>query len=164
VITMPPIGRWIHQTGTGFNAIAAAAIVIMMLLTCADVILRLFGRPILGTYELVGFLGTVVIAFALAYTSIEHGHIAVEILMERFPAKVQSTVEGFNNLIGAGLFLLLAWQSSVYALDLKASGEVSLTLAIPTYPFVYGIAAGCALLTLVLVVESIRAFRRVARP
>lgn len=163
LLRMPPQGRWIHRIGYGFNSVAAGAIVIMMLLTCADVVLRLFGRPILGTYEMVGFLGTVIIAFALAYTSIERGHIAVEILMERLPAKVQNAIEGFNNLIGAGLFLLIAWQSSVYGWDLKTSGEVSLTLAIPTYPFVYGIAAGCAILTLVLAAESIRAFKRAAR-
>ncbi len=160
---MPPLGRWIHQIGYGFNSIAAGAIVIMMLLTCADVILRFFHHPILGTYEMVSFLGTVVIAFALAYTSIERGHIAVDILMERFPPRVQSAVDGFNHLVGAGLFLLIAWQSLIYALDLKASGEVSLTLAIPTYPFVCGIAAGCALLTLVLLADSAKAFRRAAR-
>lgn len=160
---MPPIGRWILQIGKVFNNVAAGAIVVMMLLTCTDVVLRLFDRPILGTYEMVGFLGTAVIAFALAHTSIERGHIAVEILLDRFPAKVQNTIEGLNHLIGAVLFLLIAWQSTAYALDLKASGEVSLTLAIPTYPFVYGIAAGCALLTLVLAAESLRSFRRAAR-
>lgn len=160
---MPPLGRWIHQIGHVFNNVAAGAIVIMMLLTCADVVLRFFHRPILGTYEMVGFLGTAVIAFAMAYTSMERGHIAVEILMDKFPAKVQNAVEGFNNLIGAALFFLIAWQSMVYARDLKTSGEVSLTLAIPTYPFVYGIAAGCALLTLVLAAESLRSFRRAAR-
>lgn len=135
----------------------------MMLLTCADVVLRFFHRPILGTYEMVGFLGTVVIAFALAYTSIERGHIAVEILMEQFPEKVQSTVEGLTHLIGAGLFFLIAWQSIIYARDLKTSSEVSLTLAIPTYPFVYGIALGCALLALVLAAESLLSFKKAAR-
>lgn len=160
---MPPLSSWINQIGRVFNNVAAGAIVFMMLLTCADVVLRLFHRPILGTYEMVGFLGTVVIAFALAYTSIERGHIAVDILMDRMPTGVQNTVEGFNHLIGAALFLLIAWQSTVYAGDLKASGEVSLTLAIPTYPFVYGIAAGCALLTIVLAADAVKAFRRAAR-
>lgn len=160
---MPPLIRWIFRTGHVFNYIAAGAIVVMMLLTCTDVILRFFHRPILGTYEMVGFLGTVIIAFALAYTSIERGHIAVEILVDRLPVKAQNTLEGFNHLIGAALFLLIAWQSKVYAGDLRASGEVSLTLAIPTYPFVYGIAAGCVLLALVLAAESLRSLRRAAR-
>jgi len=161
---MPPLIRWVYRTGHVFNVVAAGAIVAMMLLTCADVILRFFQHPILGTYELVGFLGTMVIAFALAYTSIERGHIAVEILVDRLPAKAQNMLDGVNHLIGAALFLLIAWQSTVYAGDLKASGEVSLTLAIPTYPFVYGIGAGCALLALVLAAESLRSFRRAVRP
>jgi len=160
---MPFQGGWIYRLGRIFNHVAAGAVVMMMLLTCADVVLRLFNRPILGTYEMVGFLGTAVIAFALAFTSIERGHIAVEILMDRFPAKVQNFVEGINHLIGAALFILISWQSMVYAGDLKASGEVSLTLAIPTYPFVYGIAAGCSILALVLALESLRFFKRAAR-
>jgi len=37
--------------------IAGSAIVAMMLLTCTDVVLRYFRKPIPGTYELVCFLG-----------------------------------------------------------------------------------------------------------
>ena len=64
-----------------FNWIAAGAVIAMMLLTSADVILRLFRRPITGAYEIVGLLGAIVISFSLAYTSVEKGHIAVEFLV-----------------------------------------------------------------------------------
>ena len=98
----------------------------MMLLTCADVVLRLFGSPIPGTYEMVGFLGAVIIAFALAYTSLEKGHIAVEILVDRLPREAAGmSIEAVTSLIGASLFGLLTWQSLIYAADLRQSGEVS---------------------------------------
>ena len=48
------IAKRIHQVSAGLNGVSAAAIALIMLLTCADVVLRLFGRPIPGTYELVG--------------------------------------------------------------------------------------------------------------
>jgi TRAP-type C4-dicarboxylate transport system permease small subunit len=39
--------------------VAGTAIFLMMVLTCADVVLRFLRRPIPGTYELVCFLGSV---------------------------------------------------------------------------------------------------------
>jgi TRAP-type mannitol/chloroaromatic compound transport system permease small subunit len=65
-------------------------------------------------------------------------------------------VDGINALICAIFFALVARQCMTYAADLKNYGEVSMTLQMPVYPFVYGIAAGCVLLTLVLVVRFIK--------
>jgi TRAP-type C4-dicarboxylate transport system permease small subunit len=161
---MSRISREINRVSAGFNALAGAAVVIMMLLTCADVVLRLLRHPIPGTYELVGFLGTVIISFSLAYTSIEKGHIAVEIIVEKFSRRVQVGIEAVTSLIGAALFALIAWQSMAYAADMRLSGEVSVTLTMPIYPFIYGIAVGSALLVLVLLLDSLRAAIRTVKP
>jgi TRAP-type C4-dicarboxylate transport system permease small subunit len=136
-----------------FNWIAAGAITAMMLLTCADVVMRLFRRPIPGTYEIVGFLGAVFAAFSLAFTSVERGHIAVDFLVKKFSARTQLVIESINAMVCATLFALITWQSLRYAADLKASGEVSMTLQMPIHHFVEGIAVGCALLTIVLLVR-----------
>jgi hypothetical protein len=39
------------------NVIAGIALTFLMLLTIADIVLRFFRRPIVGTYELVAFPG-----------------------------------------------------------------------------------------------------------
>lgn len=158
---MARVKKLVDAASSGFNYIASGAVIIMMMLTCIDVLLRLFWQPIPGTYELVGFLGTAVVSFALAYTSVERGHIAVELVVDRLPKKLRFFIDGINSLIGLALFSLITWQSMVYAEDLKFSGEVSLTLEIPTYPFVYGISAGCAMLCVALLVEFIHSIRRV---
>jgi TRAP-type C4-dicarboxylate transport system permease small subunit len=132
----------------------------MMLLSCADVALRLIGAPIPGTYEMVGFIGALIVSFSLTHTSLQRGHVAVEFIFERFPPKVQFLVEAAGNLLGAVLFGLVAWQSLAYGLDLRKSGEVSLTLQMPLHPFVLGIAAGCALLTLALLLDAVRSWNR----
>jgi TRAP-type C4-dicarboxylate transport system permease small subunit len=144
-----------------FNWIAAGAVVAMMCLTCADVILRIFRLPIPGTYEIVGLLGSVVIAFSIGYTSVEKGHIAVEFLVQKFPVRVQTFIDTFNALISTCLFGLITWQSIVYASDLKQSGEVSLTIQMPIYPFVYGIALGCGLLCLILLLDFVKSLKRI---
>ena len=66
--------------------IAGAALIFIMLLTVADVALRLFGRPIVGTYEMVGLGGAVVIGFALPVTSLLRCHIFVDFFIQNLSA------------------------------------------------------------------------------
>lgn len=148
--------RWVAKAADLFNWVAATAVVVMMVLTCLDIVLRLFRHPIPGTYEMVGFLGAVFAAFSLGYTSVNRGHIAVDFLVQKLSSRTQNWVDGINALICSVFFGFLARQCLVYAGDLKSFGEVSMTLQMPIYPFVYGIAAGCFLLTLVLGVRFVK--------
>ena len=150
------IEQWITKAAEAFNWVSAAAVAGMMVLTCMDIVLRMFRHPIPGTYEMVGFLGAVFAAFSLGYTSVNRGHIAVDFLVQKLPARAQSLVDGVNSLICAIFFGFLARQCLIYARDLKSFGEVSMTLQMPIYPFVYGLAAGCFLLTLVLAVRCLK--------
>ena len=148
--------QWVAKAADLFNWVAAAAVAGMMVLTCLDIVLRLFRHPIPGTYEMVGFLGAVFAAFSLGYTSVNRGHIAVDFLVQKLSPRPQNWVDGVNALICSIFFGFLARQCLVYAADLKSFGEVSMTLQMPIYPFVYGIAAGCFLLTLVLGVRFVK--------
>ena len=141
--------------------VAGTAIVAMMLLTCADVILRYFRRPIPGTYELVCFLGAVAVAFAMAHTSVERGHVAVSIVVRLFPKRIQDLIESITGSFGFAFFALIAWQSVIYANDLRAYGEVSLTLQLPFYPFVYGIGFSAAAVCLVLLADLFKSLMKV---
>lgn len=152
--------KYLTRAGKAFNILACVAVIAIMLLSTADVVMRLLGKPIPGTYELVGFLGTIVVSFALAFTSMEKGHIAVEILVEKLSQRAQLVIEGFCNLTGALLFGIIAYQAVLYALDIKKSGEVSSTLQMPAYPFIFGIAIGCALLCLLLAADFMKSLQR----
>ena len=136
------------------------AVVLMMGIVVLDVLLRLFRRPLPGAYDMVSLLGAVVISFALAYTAVEKGHITVEFLVDKLSSRMQGIVEAITGMVGAAFFAMAAWQCIGFAGRLKASGEVSLTIQIPTYPFVLGIAVGCSLLSLVLLLGGIKAARR----
>lgn len=136
--------------------IAGIAIVAMMLLTCADVVLRYFRRPIPGTYELVCFLGAVAVSFAMAHTSIEKGHVSVSFIVTLFPTRLQRLIECITICFGLFLFVLIARQCMVYANDLYASHEVSLTLELPFYPFVYGVGFSAVVVSLILFTELIK--------
>jgi len=141
--------RTVRAASGFFGWLAAGAVVAMMLLTGADVILRFLRRPVPGTYELVGFLGALAASLALAQTSVERGHIAVDVLVQRLSRRWQVAVDSLTAAVAAVLFGLVARESARHAAGLRAAGEVSMTLQMPVYPVVYGVAAGCALLALV---------------
>lgn len=147
--------QYISSTAKKLNYAAAVMLALMMIITCADVVLRFFRHPFPGAYELVGFFGSLTAAFALSATSLGKGHIAVEYLVSKFPEKIQKTVERINCFISSCIFAVIAWQTFMYCLDLKASNEVSMTLQIPLYPFSAGIAFGCAIVSLVMLFQSL---------
>ncbi|MEW6666135.1 MAG: TRAP transporter small permease [Thermodesulfobacteriota bacterium] len=120
-----------------FNVVGSAALVVMMVLTCADVFMRyLFNHPITGTYDLVGLLGAVLASFSMPYTMLKKGHVAVEILIQSLSRGRQLVLETFTHLLGIALFLVLVWQAILLARDMKAAGEVTPTLLLPFYPIV----------------------------
>ena len=143
------------------DMIAAMAIVVMMSLTCADVILRMFRRPIPGTYEIVSFLGAVAVSFAMAHTTAKRGHVAVSLLVQLFPKRLQDIIESIVSIFGVVLFGLIAWQSVLYGMDCQRAGEVSLTLQLPFYPVIYGVALSAVVVCLVLLVDLAGAIGKV---
>ena len=155
--------KQLDNLSNAFNWLAAGAILIMMALTCADVVLRLFRHPIPGTYEIVGLMGTIGVSFALAYTTAKKGHIAVEFLTNKMSQKTQFIIAAAGEFFSALLFGIIAWQSALYALDLKRTGEVSLTVEIPVYPFALSIAIGCFLVCLVLTTDFYKSLKRIIK-
>jgi len=153
-----------------FYIVAGAAIVVMMMLTVFDVSLRLcvtlyqrsdweflsVFKPIAGTYELVGFLGSAAVAFAMAHTSIKKGHVSVSLFVRLLPPGMQAFVKGLTDTLSLIFFALIVWRSVEYADYLRTSGQVSLTLQLPFYPFVWGIGLGAFAVCLVLVVDIFR--------
>ena len=160
---MTRLRRFSERLSYWFNWIAGGGLVVMMLLTCTDVIARSFGQPIPGTFEIVGFLGVIVAAFAIAYTQLQRGHVAIDYLVALMPQRSQSIAKSFTYLIGAVLFALIAWQSYLFAGDLWASGEVSPTERIPFFPFVYGIALACLPIILFLLLDFFKSLVQAVR-
>ena len=68
-----------------FTDIGGVALTFMMCLTVADVVLRIFNRPILGAYEMVGLSLAIVIGFSMPKVSLDRGQVYMEILLERLP-------------------------------------------------------------------------------
>jgi TRAP-type C4-dicarboxylate transport system permease small subunit len=155
--------KWVVWLSRTLDTIAGWSLVAMMMLTVADVILRLFRRPILGTYEIVGLLGAMVIAFAMPHTTLQRGHVSVEVLVSNLSPSAQSIITLITRILSLVLFGLVAWECVQYGNDLKASGEVSMTLRLPFYPILYGIAVASVGVCLVVMNGILKSMARGGR-
>jgi TRAP-type C4-dicarboxylate transport system permease small subunit len=131
-------------------------LVAMILMTGGNIVIRIFWMPIRGTYELMGYFGAIVTAFALGYTQSGRGHISVDILVSRFTEKTRRILNGVNYFICMVFFAIVGWRIALYAETLRKTGELTETLRIIYYPFTYGVSLGCFVLALVLLVDFLK--------
>jgi TRAP-type C4-dicarboxylate transport system permease small subunit len=141
-----------------FMWIAGVFMVAMILMTCANIFSRIVWVPIKGTFELMGFFGAVATAFALGFTQIKKAHISVDILVDLFSERTRTILNGINCFICMIFFGIAGWQIARWAGTIRKTGEVTETLRIIYYPFTYGVAFGCLLIALVLLVEFLKLF------
>jgi TRAP-type C4-dicarboxylate transport system permease small subunit len=152
--------RLLDKIGLNVNRalifIGGVFLVGMILLTCGNIFFRLVWVPISGTFELMGYSGAIVAAFALGYTQIKRGHIAVDVLTNTFSPKIKTMLSLINTFVCLVFFSVAAWQIAKLGANLQRTGEVTETLRIVYYPFVYGVGLGCSALSLVLLIDMIK--------
>jgi len=143
------------------NWIAAAGIVAAMIVVCINVVGRgFFERPLKGTVDIVSLLGALIIAGAIPHTQVLKGHIQIDLLVEKLPGRIGHMVEAFISLVGLALFALISWQTVLFSQMAFEIGELSEVMKIPLGPLTAFVAAGCIGLTLVLLIETVRAFKK----
>ncbi len=137
------------------DIVAGLALVGIMLLTSLDVILRYFGRPIQGAYDIVSMAAVFIIGFALPRTSWDRAHVTVDILVDNFPAIRRAFWVG-TRILALFLFALLAWNLIKLGLDFSETGESTLTLALPLYPVAFALGMCAVVQCVVLVADFAR--------
>jgi len=141
--------------------VGSVAVLLLMSIATVNAFLRI---PFIkstwrGAYETVGFLGAIVIAFALGYTQKRKDHIVVDILTEKFPKRVNRVLDGINYLVTTIFFAIVTWQVFVWGMKISKSGEVSETLKIIFHPFIYSVALGFAVFSLTLNIDFLKNFK-----
>ncbi len=137
----------------GLMVAAGAALVALTLLATANVALRIVRAPVSGTYEIVSFLGAIVTAGALGYTQKRRDHIVVDILSDRFPPRVKRVLDGASHAVTLVLFSIVSWRTFAWGRQLMETGELSETLKVAYYPFVFAVSLGFAALALTLLLD-----------
>lgn len=133
--------------------IAATVLMAMMLLTAFDVVLRyIFNRPISGAFELVEYMMAILIPFSIVYCADQRSHVAVELIIGRFPKKIQTLFDSVTTFVTMLFAILIAWQNVIYFKETYTSQVTSAVLLIPTYPFVAPVAIGIGTFALIMLI------------
>jgi TRAP-type C4-dicarboxylate transport system permease small subunit len=149
--------RFVSRLSRFIFWIGGALLFLMMLLTVIDVILRYLGKSVVGTYELVSFAGALTVGLAIAQTSLDDGHVYVDMLTGYVGPGWRKTLIFCTKMAGAAVFLLLAWSFILKGTELYRSNEVSMTLHVPFYPVAYGLCVCSIIESFVLFSEAIKA-------
>lgn len=150
------INSGLETASVVLHRIGNVVLMFTMLLTAADVILRLLKHPIMGAFDITEYMMAILVAFGLAYCSIKKGHVSVDFVMRHLPALVQDIIGIITALASFILVSIMAFWSWLQMLTQHSTGVTSSVLPIPQYPFVGAVALGLFMLALVLLAEVIR--------
>jgi TRAP-type C4-dicarboxylate transport system permease small subunit len=128
----------------------------MMLLVVAAVIARyVFKNPITGAAE-ISITIMLFLPLAIPWCAVQNQHIKIDEILKRFPKRVAGVIDIITLTIGMGMSGLIAWklfESFLY--EFGHTGQISLMLPIPTYPFWFLVFLAWAVMTLVLLTHVI---------
>lgn len=153
-----------HQLSDWFEWIALAGMLLMMAITCIDVVgAKVFHWRLFGAIDIVMLSQIVAIAFAASMALILGRHIQVDFLINRLPRRFQTVIDSIVLLLGSGLFILIIWRLCVLGYSFQTSGEHSATAHIPYYPFAYGIALASIPVCLILFLKFLKSIGRIVQ-
>jgi TRAP-type C4-dicarboxylate transport system permease small subunit len=142
---------------TSYMSVAAGIILIFMAaLTFADIIMRIFGRPIPGVYEVVGFLGVAVAAFVLPRSSLERAHVGVDMVYEKLSPVPKLICKVSTRILVAIFFFIGSYFFIGMAQSFIATKSVTMTLKLPFYPVVFVLMFGFLVQALVSVYQIVQ--------
>ena len=143
-------------------AIGAAFLTGMMVLIVANIIYRLFGHVIPGSYEISTLMIVVAVAFALGYAAVHNSHIVVKIVVTRFSERWQAILTVIMSLISLATWAVIAF-ASYNVLSQRWLTEMTDLLDIPYLPFRMIFVLGLVILCLVYITDLVRALRGVLK-
>jgi len=159
---MDYLANIVRRTGGLGMALGATFLVGIMVLIVANIVYRLMGHVIVGSYELTELMIVVSVAFALGYAALRKTHVVVKIVVSRFPQRAQAILEAFMSLISLATWAVIAW-AGFLILSERWLREESEMLYIPFLPFRFVFLFGLILLCLIFLLDLLRALSQAVR-
>lgn len=119
---------------------AGVVLAFMIVLTLCDVILRNLGHPITGSMEIIQYGGSIVFGFSIPYATAIGAQILVDLVTQKLGSKNRTRIQAVTRSVGILMFLFIAYNFAVYALDVMRTGELTASFKIPYYPFCFAIS------------------------
>jgi TRAP-type C4-dicarboxylate transport system permease small subunit len=143
----------VSRASASMAAVAGVTLMLVMLMTVLDVILRYFGRPITGIYDLVALGGAVIIGFSIPYAAQKKIHVFMEMAQMFQSRMIERALLVFARLLGLAISVVVGWNLILLGTGFMKTGEASLTIQIAFYPVAIGLGICFFLQTIVFVVD-----------
>ena len=144
--------------------ISGIGIAAMIVVICADVILRRFDHPVKGAYDIVKIAGAITLATALPYTTAVKGHVAIEYFFHKLNRTGRIIVDTLVRFLGIALFGFLGWRSFLYGVEMHRSGQVTQTLQLPVFWVPWVIGTCCIVVLLVILYNMLHPNKEMIQP
>jgi TRAP-type C4-dicarboxylate transport system permease small subunit len=161
----PGLYERLLRSGVQVLGVAAGfGLMAMVLVTGADVVLRVFRLSLKGAYDITCIAAALTVAAALPYTTAIKGHVAIEYFFHKLGRRGRTVVDTLMRLLVIALFSLLAWQCVQHGLSLKSSGTVSMTIQLPIFWIPYVLACSCGLMVLITIYHLLHPGKELIKP
>lgn len=148
---LTPISRLLALIETVFAVIAAACLGAIMLIVVVDVVLRYgLNSPLGWSYSLIGIYLMVAVFFLMLSDTMQlHHHVAIDMLMHRFPHWLRHLFQAIGYLLSTIIIALIVWQAWLRWMGaISADERVAAVIPWPTWIAYALVTVGSALLAL----------------
>src|SRR3990172_5384981 len=139
--------KWLRAVITGGTWIGGAALIVMVLVTFANVIARyVLRKPLMGAVEVTQLLLVVTAFLAIPYTEVRKQHVTFDEVVALFPRRARAMTIGIMYFLVGVYALVTSWQEALLAVSYMVPGiRVTDVLRIPIAPAMFIIAVGALL-------------------
>jgi C4-dicarboxylate transporter DctM subunit len=138
-------------------SISAVFIVVIMLLTTTDVVLRyVFNNPIKGAYELASMLLVSVAYLGLSYVQSQKSHIRMDVLSTKLSSSGQLVLQLLGDTIFLVIGVIITWQMGLATWHAWLIGDYFMGLVkFPLWPPYLVITLGTGLVSIRLIYDVV---------
>jgi TRAP-type C4-dicarboxylate transport system permease small subunit len=151
------IRKGLHSVIMVFTWIGGAALIILVLMTFANVLGRyLLRKPLTGAVEISQLFLVVTVFFGVAYTEVRKQHVTFDEVVAFFPRGLRAITIGTMYFLVAVYALVMSWQETLLAISYMLPAiRVTDVLKIPIAPAMFIIAIGSLLWGIELLLNAL---------
>ena len=123
-------------------SLAGLGLIAMLGVLILNYVMRLFGHPLAGTYELISLTAIIVGALALGEAQVYKAHVAIDIVTTRLPKKVQLVVGAIVTIASIALMVQVVLALGIYSSSMTAAGSSTDFLKMPIGAIVWILVLG----------------------
>lgn len=144
--------------------VGSIALVVLMLLTVADVFGRYFlNRPVPGTFELTELFMVFIVFLALGLAQHHNEHISLDLAYNYFPSRLKKCTNVLIDVVNLAVMAAVTWQLYAYSARMGEGNYTTAVLQLPIQPFVIVAVAGTAAYVLAILCELIKSIGKFRR-